>query len=125
MADSGRNRPPHHKRRPVQSNPEGRIPGQRPARKVSGPRRRKHSGVLIRLLTMFLIVAVFILGVAIFFKVTDIQVQGNALYASEDVVQASGIEQGDNLMTLSKTVAAGKIMAVLPYVEKVWITRIS
>lgn len=109
--------------RAARQNNSKSAAAQRPRRKSAGHSRRKYSGVLLRLLTMFVMVAVFILGVAIFFKVTEIRIQGNVLYTAEEVTAASGIEQDDNLMTLSKAVAAGKIMAVLPYVEEVRITR--
>lgn len=126
MANSGRSRPANRNtERPVRRSGATPPGEQRPARKSQSARKRKRGGgIFLRLVTMFIIVAVFILGVAIFFKVTDIVVQGNSLYAAEDVIQASGIEKGDNLMTMNKASAAGKIMAVLPYVEQVHISRV-
>jgi len=93
------------------------------ARKEPIPRRRS-GGVWRKLLALLVIVAVFILCVAIFFKVNEVRVQGNSLYSAQEVIDASGIQKGDNLMTLSKPVIAGKIMAALPYVEEVRIGRI-
>lgn len=103
----------------------GRYPDQNRrtgAKKNSMPRRRG-TGVIGRLLAMLMIVAVFVLGVAIFFKVNSIEVQGNSMYSAQEVIDASGIVQGDNLMLLNKAVAAGKIMAALPYIESVQIGR--
>ena len=97
---------------------------QQPRRKKHASTRRRHGGVLLRLLTMLVIVAVFILGVAIFFKVTDVQVTGNQKYTAEEVIAASGIQTGDNLMTLNKASIAGKLIALLPYVEQVHISRV-
>jgi len=103
----------------------GRNPSQQRrygAQKSAAPRRRG-PGVWGKLLALLLIVAVFVLGIAIFFKVNEIEVQGNSLYSVQQVVDASGIEKGDNLMTISKSAAAGRIMAALPYIEEVRITR--
>lgn len=63
--------------------------------------------------------AAIVFGVAIFFKVTTIEVQGNTLYSAEDVIAASGIEPGDNLLLVNKATTAGNILAALPYVEEV------
>ena len=86
--------------------------------------RRTSSGVLPRILIMLAIVAAVILGVAVFFKVNMVEVQGNTIYASDRVVQASAIEIGDNLLTLNKAEAVGNIKAALPYVEEVSIGRV-
>lgn len=126
MANSGRRRPAGSQpERPVRQNQTAKRPVNQPVRRGTGQRRKKHgSALFLRLLTMFLIVAVFLFGIAIFFKVTEIQVQGNSLYTAEEVAAASGVELGDNLMTLNKAMAAGKIRAVLPYVENVRISRV-
>lgn len=113
------------KRKKVENDPWEQKRGTSGTSKKSHPPRRPKQGtaVWIRLLTMFVIVAVFMFGVAIFFKVRTVNVTGNSLYAPEEIVKASGIEIGDNLMILSKGAAAGKIMAVLPYIEEVRIER--
>ena len=80
-------------------------------------------GVALRILTMLAVVVVTIVGVAIFFKVEKISVQGNGLYAIEEIVTASELNKGDNMITISKSLTAGNIMAVLPYVEEVRIDR--
>ena len=64
-----------------------------------------------------------IFGVAIFFKVNTVEVQGNTIYSAEEIRSASGIQKGDNLFTLNKEAAAGSIKASLPYVETVSIIR--
>ena len=58
---------------------------------------------------MLAVVAAIVFGVAIFFKVTTIEVQGNTLYSAEDVIAASGIEPGDNLLLVNKATTAGNI----------------
>lgn len=105
-------------------NTQGRKspPARRSGRSDAG-KRRPSSGVGSRLLIMAAIVAAVIFGVAIFFKVNTVEVQGNSIYSAEEIRSASGIQKGDNLFTLNKEAAAGSIKASLPYVETVSIIR--
>lgn len=105
-------------------NTQGRkSPPARGSGRSDAGKRRPSSGVGSRLLIMAAIVAAVIFGVAIFFKVNTVEVQGNAIYSAEEVRSASGIQKGDNLFTLNKEAAAGSIKASLPYVETVSIIR--
>ena len=105
-------------------NTQGRKspPVRRSGRSDAG-KRRPGSGVGSRLLIMAAIVAAVIFGVAIFFKVNTVEVQGNTIYSADEIRSASGIQKGDNLFTLNKEAAAGSIKASLPYVETVSIIR--
>lgn len=105
-------------------NTQGRKspPVRRSGRSDAG-KRRPSSGVGSRLLIMAAIVAAVIFGVAIFFKVNTVEVQGNTIYSAEEIRSVSGIQKGDNLFTLNKEAAAGSIKASLPYVETVSIIR--
>ncbi len=58
-----------------------------------------------------------------FFKVNTIEVQGNSVYSADQIIEASQIQQGDNLLTVNKALAVGNIKAALPYVEDVSIAR--
>lgn len=105
-------------------NTQGRkSPPARGSGRSDAGKRRPSSGVGSRLLIMAAIVAAVIFGVAIFFKVNTVEVQGNAIYSAEEICSASGIQKGDNLFTLNKEAAAGSIKASLPYVETVSIIR--
>lgn len=105
-------------------NTQGRkSPSVRRSGRSDAGKRRPGSGVGSRLLIMAAIVAAVIFGVAIFFKVNTVEVQGNAIYSAEEIRSASGIQKGDNLFTLNKEAAAGSIKASLPYVETVSIIR--
>lgn len=102
---------------------ERKSPPVRRSGRSDAGKRRPGSGVGSRLLIMAAIVAAVIFGVAIFFKVNTVEVQGNAIYSAEEIRSASGIQKGDNLFTLNKEAAAGSIKASLPYVETVSIIR--
>lgn len=97
---------------------------RRSGRRQSGQRQYRHTGFLGRLIIMLAVVAALVLGVAIFFRVQIVDVQGNTIYAKEQVVQASGIEVGDNLLMVNKPGVVGRIQAQMPYVQKVSVGRI-
>ena len=104
------------------AQPKRKTESRRAARRQAG-RRVPVSNVAGRLVIMLALVAAVVFGVAVFFKVSRVEVQGNSLYSAEQVVQASGIETGDNLLTLNKATVAGNIITQLPYVEKVSVGR--
>ena len=74
---------------------------------------------VLRLLTVIAVVLALTLGMSIFFKVEVVTVTGSEKYTAWDVRQASGIQDGENLLTLSKARIGGRIRATLPYVEQV------
>ena len=86
-------------------------------------RRRISPTALKRILIMAAVVAAFVLSMVIFFRVGDIQVTGSTYYTAEEVIAACGITKGDNLLTISRGKAAGSVMAALPYVKTVQVTR--
>ena len=83
------------------------------------PIDRPSSGMLSRILIMLAIVGAIVLGVAIFFRVNIIDVQGNVIYSADQVREASGVEVGDNLLTVNRAAINGKIQARMPYVQDV------
>lgn len=93
------------------------------ARSRRAQRRENAGNVGSRLLIMAAVVAAVIFGVAIFFKVNRFEVQGNTIYSADEIVAASQIAVGDNLLTLNKPETAGRIRAALAYVEDVSIGR--
>ena len=86
-------------------------------------RRIPTNGFFSRLIIMLAVVAAIVFGVAIFFKVGEVEVQGNTLYSAQQIIEASGVQMGDNLLTVNKAEFAGRIMAKLPYIEKVSVGR--
>lgn len=77
------------------------------------------NGFVLRLATVAAIVVALIFGISLFFKVNVVTVSGADKYTPYMVQQASGIQSGDNLLTLDKVRASGKIIAALPYVKTV------
>lgn len=86
-------------------------------------RRRGRFGGLYKVLSALLIAAAVITACVVFFRVNAIQVEGNVRYTPEEIIAASDIQIGDNLITLSRRRISTGIRAQLPYVERVTIQR--
>ena len=86
-------------------------------------RRRINPGVWKRILIMAAVVAAVVLSMVLFFRVRSVEVTGSAYYTADEIRAACGVAQGDNLLTLSRARIAGNIMAELPYVSTVQVTR--
>lgn len=74
---------------------------------------------LLRMATVVAVVLALVLGMSIFFKVANVTVSGADKYTPWDVREASGIRDGENLLTLNKAKIGGKIRTKLPYVKSV------
>jgi len=85
-------------------------------------RRRKRS-VLFAPLSFLIICAALVFAMSVFFRVSGIEVQGNSFYTAEEIITASGIEEGDNLFFINRFSAISRIFSKLPYVEKAVINR--
>lgn len=72
---------------------------------------------------MLISVAVVLLLLVVFFRVDQFEVTGNVRYTAEEVAEASGITVGDVLLGINKTQTASRILAGLPYVETVTISK--
>ncbi|MBP3305392.1 MAG: FtsQ-type POTRA domain-containing protein [Oscillospiraceae bacterium] len=83
------------------------------------PKPFSRNRLVLHLLTVAAVVIALVLGVSVFFKVGEIRVSGASQYSEWEILQASGIQKGDNLLTFSRAKAAGKIQTALPFVKKV------
>ncbi len=90
-----------------------------PAVIYTQPQAFNRNRFLIQLLSVTAIVAALVLGMAVFFKVEKITVSGADVYSAWAIEEASGISEGDNLLTFSHARAGAQIKANLPYVKTV------
>lgn len=104
----------------------------RKAKKRNKARKRISRATVKRILIMLGILLALILSMIIFFRVRDIEVQtirkgvevsGNSYYSASQIIEASGLEEGDNLLLISRADIAGNIMAKCPYVSAVRVVR--
>lgn len=82
-------------------------------------RRRGRFGFLYKLLSVLLVTAAVIVACVVFFRVNNITVVGNSRYTAQEIIDASGIQMGDNLIALPKSKIASRILSGLPYVRSV------
>ena len=90
-----------------------------PAVNYTEPKPFNRTKLLIQLATVAAVVLAFVLGLSVFFKVKVITVSGAEVYSAWAVREASGISEGDNLLTFSKPRASAQIRAELSYIDKV------
>ena len=83
------------------------------------PKPFSRNRLLLRLASVVAVVLALVLGISVFFKVEAVIVYGNQKYSADDILEASGIETGDNLLTFSRAKAGGRIIGKLPFVENV------
>ena len=80
-------------------------------------RKRKKRSAFYAPLCFLLVIAALVFGLSVFFRVANVEVEGNARYTAEEIIEASGIEPGDNLFFINRFAAMSRINAKLPYVE--------
>ncbi len=90
-----------------------------PAVIYTQPQAFNRNRLLIQLLTAVAVVAALVLGLSVFFKVETIEVSGAEVYSEWTIREASGLKEGDNLLTFSHARSAALIKANLPYVDTV------
>ena len=83
------------------------------------PKPFKRGRFLLHLITVVAVVLAIVMGMSIFFKVETVKVSGCNKYTPWDVSEASGVEIGGNLMTISRAQISGNIISNLPYVDTV------
>jgi len=90
-----------------------------PAVVYTQPKPFNRKRLLLELTIVAAVVLAVVMGLSIFFKVKYITVSGAQVYSEWSIREASGIQEGDNLLTFSKARAYARIQAARPYVEKV------
>ena len=106
----------------VQKAPKRRVSKPRmPLQPVvyTQPKVFNRNRLIIQLVSMVAVVLALVLCLSIFFRVKTITVSGANAYSAWAIREASGVEEGDYLLTFSKARACAKIKAELPYVDTV------
>lgn len=105
------------KKKAVKKEPKRSVPAQELVYTPPAPINRKK--LLLRLATVAAVVAAVFVSCAIFFRVDTVCVSGASKYTAWSVKDASGIEEGESLLSFGKAAAAGRIMERLRYVKSV------
>ena len=80
-------------------------------------------GLFFGSVSFVIICAALVLAISVFFKVSSIEVTGNERYTDEEVVAASGIKTGDNLVFLNRERAQKKLYDELIYISGAKVSR--
>ncbi len=86
-------------------------------------RKIRRRSFLFAPLCFIAICAVFIFGLSVFFRVSEIIIEGNSVYSDEEVISASNLEIGDNLFFINTVQSASGIIGKLPYMDKAIVQR--
>jgi len=82
-------------------------------------RRRGRFGFLYKLLSFLIILTALLVGCVAFFRVNEITVAGNSRYSAQEIIDASGVELGNNLCLINAPQTSQNILGRLPYVKTV------
>jgi cell division protein FtsQ len=86
--------------------------------------RRRRRGALIYTPSRRFDRIVVIFGISVFFRISDIMVRGVTKYTTEQIVAASEIKAGDNLVFVDPGRTAEKIRTKLPFLNEVVVEKI-
>lgn len=96
---------------------------QKPAQDVVylAPKPFSRHRLALQLATVGAVVLALFLGLSVFFNIdlSKTTVSGMEKYTAQQVIDASGLLNGENLLTFSRPSAASKIIKALPYVKSV------
>lgn len=87
-------------------------------------RERRQNGRLFRvymLLSGLIIVGAIVAGSVVFFKAHTFEVEGNQRYSTQELIDASGIQDGENLLTIRRSEIAQRMETEMPYLKEVHI----
>ena len=85
---------------------------------VKKQRRISKSASVYVPVAVLLIVLLAVAGISVFFRVVDIEVTGASLYTKEEIVLASGIVMGDNMLFIKAGNILQKIYSAMPYISE-------
>lgn len=74
---------------------------------------------LLHLISIVAVVLALTFGVSLFFTVKHVEVSGTEKYTPWQIREASGIKEGENLLSVSEARLSSQIEGNLPYVNKV------
>ena len=122
---------PKKRTAPTTEKPRAASTGNPTARRSTSRRKRgpevvyippkpfNRNRLLLSLAITLAVVLALTFSISLFFSVEEVVVSGAEKYDAWTVMEASGIQKGDSLLSFSKAKAVGKIKLELPYVNTV------
>lgn len=103
---------------------------RRPVAETAGRRRKKRRNLRrgnrtlhYIFIIMFLFAAGLTLSLTVFFQISSVTAVGTDKYPPDDIVAASGIQEGDNMFRVDTAAAVSNILDKFPYIESVTVRR--
>lgn len=99
--------------------------GNTPPAKIKelNPKQRKlRTTVLYISMFVIIVAAAAALSFTIIFKTNNIEVEGETPYTAEQIIEASGLHNGENIFLSRKKAAAKNIVDAFPYIESAEVT---
>lgn len=91
------------------------------------PKRRRRAGrgpgIILKLLCAVLMVGGALCAVTIFFRIKTVEVVGESIYESQEILADAAIKIGDNMFFMDKLGATRRIFETRPYIGEVKIAR--
>ncbi len=96
-----------------------------PKRRADNRKRRRRRFLLLFYIFLFLavIVGAVVVSLTVLFKIETIEVAGTSRYPAQAIVQAGGIQKGENLFLARTGSAAAAIEQKLPYIGTAKVSR--
>jgi len=86
-------------------------------------RKKRKSNAFFAPVALVLVLIAMVFVVGLFFRVQTIEVIGAVSYTDTEIIEASGVEVGDNLFFINRFSASTNIFSRLPYVDAATIER--
>lgn len=122
--------PPAPSRRPPDSSRSReaeRAAKRAMEQKTTVSRKRRRGGdyrYYWMLFGIFALIVFVILANTVLFNCAEIETEGSVRYSSEEIISASGLKIGDNLLKVNKTKSAQAVVASLNYIDTAQVTKI-
>jgi len=85
--------------------------------------RKRRLKTYLAALFLLAICTYVILAFTVLFPIKTILVQGSKIYTEDEIIKASGVDFGDNLLSASESDAQALLKKALPYIDKVEFDR--
>lgn len=90
---------------------------------VKRKRVNGNGGLIFNSLSAIVICAALVIGITVFFRVSRYEISGASRYSENEIIDASGVKEGSNLIFMNRAAIENRIKDKLVYVGMVTVTR--
>lgn len=85
--------------------------------------RRRRLKIFFTFFVIFLLALSVVLCFTVFFPIANLNAKGSKIYTESQIVKASGVLMGDNLLATAEGTVLKRLKATLPYIESIELER--